>query len=114
MRAMNGRQRSRVLGAVALAITAALAAAAYATAASTHSTNFPSQGLVVPGQSIGGIQIGMTPQQVMQRWGHTYDICDDCGKRLVWLFEYRGSEPLGAAIKFDVLAPKADQKAPGT
>jgi len=71
---------------------------------------------VVPGQSIAGVTIGMTEQQVVAKWGHGYEICVSCGKKLVWLYEYKGSEPLGAAVKFDAPAPKGStntQKAKG-
>jgi hypothetical protein len=89
---------SRVL---ALAATA-FAALALAAGASARTTNFPARGIVVPGQSIGGITLGMTELQVQQRWGHNFSICHKCGSNLVWLYEYPGSEPLGAAIKFSV------------
>jgi hypothetical protein len=76
-------------------------------AAGARSTNFPSRGLVVPGQTIGGISLGMTELQVLQRWGHNYQLCVKCGPDLTWLYEYPGSEPLGAAVKFNVPASTA-------
>jgi hypothetical protein len=100
--ASASRVRAGVFGAV---IAGALALVAYATAAGTREANFPSKGIVVPGVSIGGIQIGMTEQQVLARWGHIYEVCDTCGPNLTWLFEYQGSEPLGAAVRFDVKGP---------
>jgi len=87
----------------ALAVTA-LVACAFQGAAGARSTNFPVKGIVVPGQSIGGITLGMTQQQVEQHWGHNFYVCTKCGSNLVWLFEYPGAEPLGAAIKFGVPA----------
>jgi hypothetical protein len=86
---------------------AALAALAVTAAAGARTTNFPSHGIVVPGQSIGGITLGMTEQQVEQHWGHGFFVCQKCGKNLVWLYEYPGAEPLGAAIKFNVPPGKA-------
>jgi hypothetical protein len=83
-------------------VAAGLAALALAAGATARTTNFPAKGIVVPGQSIGGITLGMTEQQVEQRWGHNFSICHKCGSNLVWLYEYPGSEPLGAAIKFNV------------
>jgi hypothetical protein len=85
-------------------VGSALAALVVLAAASARSDNFPSHGVVVPGQSIGGITLGMTEQQVEQHWGHGFFVCTKCGKNLVWLFEYPGAEPLGAAIKFDAPA----------
>jgi hypothetical protein len=87
----------------ALAV-AALAACAFQGVAGARSSNFPAKGVVVPGRSIGGITLGMTEQQVEQRWGHGFEACTKCGPNLVWLFEYPGAEPLGAAIKFGVPA----------
>jgi hypothetical protein len=91
-------------------VLAALAACAFQGVAGAHWTNFPSKGVVVPGRSIGGITLGMTEQQVEQRWGHNFVVCTKCGPNLVWLFEYPGSEPLGAAIKFGV--PASSSAAP--
>ena len=82
----------------------AFAALAFQAIAGAQSANFPVKGVVVPGQSIGGITLGMTEKQVEQHWGHSFDVCTKCGPILVWLFEYPGAEPLGAAIKFGVPA----------
>ena len=88
-------------GSAAVIVAFALAAVAGAKA---DRANFPSKGIVVPGVSIGGIQIGMTEQQVLARWGQGFEVCVTCGPTLTWLYEYKGSEPLGAAIRFDVEA----------
>jgi hypothetical protein len=82
----------------------ALVAFAFQAAAGAQSTNFPVKGVVVPGHSIGGITLGMTESQVEQHWGHSFFVCTKCGPNLVWLYEYPGAEPLGAAIKFNVPA----------
>jgi hypothetical protein len=88
-----------------LALTASVIVAVVSvTVAGARSTNFPVKGLIVPGRSIGGIALGMTEQQVEQRWGHNFYVCTKCGSNLVWLYEYPGSEPLGAGIKFNVPA----------
>jgi hypothetical protein len=93
---------------------AALAALAFQSVAGARSSNFPVKGIVVPGQSIGGITLGMSEQQVEQHWGHNFFVCTKCGKNLVWLFEYPGSEPLGAAIKFGVPASSGATSASST
>jgi hypothetical protein len=106
MRKAGNLTTKATAAALLCALIAALATVGASTAATTHSTLFPSQGLVVPGQSIAGITIGMTESQVAAKWGHGYEICTSCGKQLVWLYEYKGSEPLGAAVKFNAPAPK--------
>ena len=85
-----------------LVVALALAAATAATGSGTQQAHFPLKGIVVPGVSIGGIQIGMTEQQVLARWGHDFEVCVTCRPRVTWFYEYKGSEPLGAAIRFDV------------
>jgi hypothetical protein len=78
--------------------------------AGATATNFPSKGVVVPGQNIGGISINMTEAQVIQHWGHNYYVCTSCGPYLTWLYTYPGAEPLGAGIKFNIKASAAGVK----
>ncbi len=96
----------------ALALTVVVALSLLSSAGG-QTTVFPARGIVVPGQSIGGITIGMTEAQVKQRWGANYYVCTECGSNLVWLYEYQGGEPLGAGIKFNVpnVVPKAGSSA---
>jgi hypothetical protein len=77
-----------------------LALASHGVAAPAHAANFPVRGIVIPGKSIGGIALGMTGTQVKDRWGANYTLCGkSCGSVATWLYEYRGGEPLGAAVK---------------
>src|SRR5580692_2162323 len=92
---------------IATVATAVVALASHGTATqshtarASHSTLFPAVGVVGPGQSIGGISLGMTQAQVAQRWGSTYMVCGSCGPLLTWIYEYRGGNAaLGAAVKF--------------
>ena len=98
---------------LALVMSVLLAGMSHGTASSTHaasaarSTNFPTRGIVIPGQSIGGVGVGLTQDQVKARWGGNYRVCQNCGKNLVWLYVYPGAEPLGAAVKFNVPSPES-------
>jgi hypothetical protein len=62
---------------------------------------FPTRGVVVPGQSIGNVRLGMSEPQVRVLWGTSYKRCTMCGTgSLVWLYEYPREDPIGAAVKF--------------
>jgi len=66
----------------------------------------PQNGLVVPGQSLGGLRLGATKAQVLAAWGPRYGRCRDCSA-LTWYFTYKRFEPQGAGVSF--AAGKADQ-----
>ncbi len=85
---------------LALIASALIALVSNTAAAPARSAAFPLHGAVVPGKTIGGIGLGMTQSQVKRVWGANYIACKSCGTLPVWLFEYRGGEPLGAAVKF--------------
>ncbi|MEX2210143.1 MAG: hypothetical protein WD689_00055 [Gaiellaceae bacterium] len=59
----------------------------------------PSQGVVVPGESLGGLRLGATPAQVRAAWGKRYGVCRTCARR-TWYFTYRPFEPQGAGVEF--------------
>ena len=86
---------------LAVFMSVVVALTSHAHASQTHATNFPTRGKVVPGRNIGGISLGMTQTQVKAHWGGNYVIGPYTGKGYTtWLYEYKGSEPLGAAVKF--------------
>jgi hypothetical protein len=92
--------RGLVFSALVAIVSSTAAMPAHA-AATTRSANFPIDGIVVPGQTIGGIALGMTQLQVEQRWGRNFSACSTCGPNLTWLYEYPGGDAvLGAAVKF--------------
>ena len=59
----------------------------------------PSQGILVPGKSLGGLALGATKAEVRARWGARYTLCSVC-RRPTWLYSYRGSGTTGAAVSF--------------
>ncbi len=59
----------------------------------------PSRGVLVPGHSLAGIEIGMTKADVVRVWGKRHGVCRDC-PRETWYFNYRPFNPEGAGIVF--------------
>lgn len=59
----------------------------------------PAEGTLVPGVSLGGIELGMTRDEVRAAWGERFGVCRDC-RRPTWFFNYRPYEPQGAGVSF--------------
>jgi hypothetical protein len=59
----------------------------------------PVHGLVVPGKSLGGVQLGDTPARVRAVWGTTFGVCSNCDRR-TWYFNYVRFAPQGAGVEF--------------
>lgn len=78
-------------------LVAVLAAALAVTASSAALP--PRNGVFVPGASLGGLRIGMTPSQVRAAWGSTYGRCRNC-RELTWYFNYAPFSPQGAGVEF--------------
>jgi hypothetical protein len=96
--------RVKLATAAALFLTLATPAWVVQKAQGVHAAqSFPSTGVLTPGVSLGGLQLGFTAQQVVQHWGSGYSVCprSQCGKQTVWTFVYQRGEPLGAAVRFD-------------
>jgi hypothetical protein len=53
----------------------------------------------VPGKSLGGLTVGMTPAQVERAWGRDHGRCRSCG-RTTWYFNYAPFKPQGAGVEF--------------
>lgn len=81
---------------VALVLSVALALASHSGAANGH---FPTEGVIIPGVSFAGVQLGDSPQRVRTVWGNNFKICKYCTDA-TWLYMYKGEEPLGAAVRF--------------
>jgi hypothetical protein len=59
----------------------------------------PQQGVVVPGKSFAGLQLGATQAQVRAAWGPRFGRCRDC-RRPTWYFTYKRFEAQGAGVAF--------------
>jgi len=59
----------------------------------------PTAGIFVPGESLGGVSLGMAKAEVLRLWGPTHGVCRSC-VRTTWLFNYRKFEPEGAGVVF--------------
>lgn len=70
-----------------------------ALALAAASAALPQHGVLVPGRSLGGIRLGMTPAQVQALWGTRYGRCRGCVQP-TWYFNYRKFQPQGAAVRF--------------
>jgi hypothetical protein len=84
---------SRVVARALVSVLVALAAASSVAAAP------PKAGLVVPGRTLGGLQLGATPGQVRAAWGPRFGRCRDCPER-TWYYNFTRFEPQGAGVSF--------------
>ncbi|MBA2461429.1 MAG: hypothetical protein H0V45_06655 [Actinobacteria bacterium] len=78
---------------LAAAIVAALALASPAAAAP------PTGGVLLPGRSLGGIELGVTKTAVERAWGRAYGHCTGC-RHDTWYFNYFAFQPRGAGVEF--------------
>ena len=78
---------------LAAATAAALAFALPAAAAP------PGAGVLVPGRSLGGLELGATKAEVEKSWGRAYGVCRSC-PRETWYFNYYAFQPRGAAVEW--------------
>jgi opacity protein-like surface antigen len=83
----------RVARAVAVAATVVAALASPAVAAA------PVQGVFVPGETLGGIRLGLTKAEVRARWGSRYGVCRNCA-HTTWYFNLKPFQPQGAGVEF--------------
>jgi hypothetical protein len=80
-----------------------LAAPASALAGGRQQAALPVRGLLISGQSLGGISLGDSSADVEATWGTNYKVCDTC-TLTTWYFVYP-TKPVGAGVVFD----KSDQ-----
>jgi hypothetical protein len=60
----------------------------------------PRVGRFVPGESLGGVRLGMTTKDVLAAWGKRHGVCRDCPSS-TWYFNYRPFQPQGTGVVFD-------------
>jgi len=84
--------------ALLLGVLLPLAAPAAALAGGHQQAALPIRGLLISGQSLGGISLGDTPADVEATWGTSYKVCETC-TLTTWYFVYP-TKPVGAAVVF--------------
>jgi hypothetical protein len=94
--ALTPPSRSRARGALAVAVLAGLALLA---GPPDTSPAPPVQGVFEPGESLGGVRLGMTKAQVKGVWGKRFGRCRTCAQE-TWYFNYRPFEPQGTGVTF--------------
>ena len=60
----------------------------------------PHTGTFVPGQSLGGVRLGMTGAQVERLWGRDHGACRGC-RVTTWYFTYKAFDPKGAEVQLE-------------
>jgi hypothetical protein len=103
--------RPALAGLVAFAAVGAAAGGAYVAGAFTpaHTVRvfasnptpagiFPVNGVLVPGESLGGIRLGDTGGKVLTRWGRDYTMLP--GRPMTWLYMSPTGDPYGAGVSF--------------
>jgi hypothetical protein len=58
----------------------------------------PEAGVLVPGRSLGGIELGATKAEVERRWGRAYGVCRGCAAE-TWYFNYFAFQARGAGVE---------------
>jgi hypothetical protein len=79
-------------------VTSVLSLAAIVLALSLNGS-LPEPGVLVAGESLGSLRLGMTQAQVRGAWGTTYGRCRNCPDP-TWYFTYRKYAPAGAGVSF--------------
>lgn len=65
----------------------------------TAGAELPQTGVLMPGQSLGGLRLGATKTQVRAAWGTRFGLCRNC-RLTTWYFTYRSFDPHGAGVTF--------------
>jgi hypothetical protein len=60
----------------------------------------PERELLVPGESLGGVRIGMAKAEVVSEWGLRFGRCRTCS-RTTWYFNFKPFEAEGAGVSLE-------------
>jgi hypothetical protein len=60
----------------------------------------PQPGLFVPGETLGGVRLGMTEKEVLRAWGEQHGVCKDC-EEPTWYFNDKPFAPQGTGVIFE-------------
>jgi len=82
-----------------LAVGGVVAAVALVLAGSEAATA-PQRGLFIPGESLGGVRIGMAKAAVADAWGTRHGVCRSCLHE-TWYFNYKPFLPEGVGVVFE-------------
>lgn len=58
----------------------------------------PLEGVLVPGERLGGLSLGATAKEVKAAWGTQFGVCRSC-RQTTWYFNFRRFEPQGAGVE---------------
>ena len=59
----------------------------------------PTGGTFTPGQSMAGVELGMTRAQVLEAWGQRHGECRGC-RQTTWYFNENAFQPEGVGVVF--------------
>lgn len=59
----------------------------------------PTSGTLVPGRSLGGLELGATKAEVRAAWGARFGRCRSCATE-TWYFNFRRFDPKGLGVEF--------------
>jgi hypothetical protein len=81
-------------------VVGALVATVALALAGSDAASAPERGLFVPGESLGGVRVGMTRAAVVDAWGSRHGVCRSC-PHTTWYFNYKPFLPEGVGVVFE-------------
>jgi hypothetical protein len=80
-------------------VATVLAGASLLLAGGSTAAEPPTGGTFTPGQSLAGVELGMTRAQVLEAWGQRHGECGDC-RQTTWYFNESPFQPEGVGVVF--------------